>query len=222
MNILSIDTTHSEFSIALLKNEVLVSSIYIDSKGKQAEQLVGNIEIALEQGNCSYDDLDAIGINIGPGSFTGVRIGLSAAKGINIVKKIPLIAVTSFESVAKQLPEKDINKNLLVVLDARRDQVFAQFFDNELNQKSEPRVLSYEEILQYFKKDNIILTGNGSNLVKETILKSNYSFKIINDNAISEADSIAIIANEKLKNNQETLSVKPLYIRKPDAKKTNN
>lgn len=218
MNILSIDTACGDCSIALLKNNVIVSSKTQEESVKQAEQMIGIIESVLKDAGCIYDDLNAITVNIGPGSFTGVRIGLSGAKGINLVKKIPLIAVSSFESVAMQLPKQNNKQNILVVLDAKRNQVYAQLFSYDLKAVSKPDLLYFNDITAITNKEDFILTGNGSILVGEILKNAGFHFSLVNHDAKPEAESIALVANEKLKQNDYSDNIFPLYIRQPDAK----
>jgi tRNA threonylcarbamoyladenosine biosynthesis protein TsaB len=217
MNILSVETTCGDCSVALLKNDVIISSQIQQESGKQAEQMISIIESVLKNADCTYDDLNAIAANVGPGSFTGVRIGLSGVKGINLVKKTPLIAVSSFESVAKQLPE-DSNKNILVVLDAKREQVYAQLLSHDLRALSTPELLYFNDITTIAKNEDFILTGNGSILVSEILKEAGFNFILENQDTKPEAKSIALVANEKLKKNDYSDNIFPLYIRQPDAK----
>ena len=229
MKILSIDTTYGICSVALLADNKIIGEVNDDQHSKQAEKLLPIIEDILQEASITYDDLDAIAANIGPGSFTGTRIGLSAAKAMVLVKDILLISVNSFESVAYPIAERlnqeqNENDKILVVLDAKRGQVFAQVLSKDLNPTSEDSLLSYEDITNILdKNDSYVLTGSGSNLVKEFITKEGIKFKIDNDKAMPKARDIAFVALKKMQsepegNSKTNSDSSPLYIRKPDAK----
>jgi tRNA threonylcarbamoyladenosine biosynthesis protein TsaB len=213
MKILSIDTTHGDCSVALLSDGEILAHITDKEEGKQAERLLSIVESVLAESKLGYSDLSAVAVNVGPGSFTGVRIGMAAAKGLNLVHKMPLIAVTSFESVAYQ--SKNFEKNILVVLDAKRGQVYCQMFAKKM---SEPALIGYNEILDAMSEDNFVITGNGCDFVKETLLNNNFKFLVEKDDAVSDSISIAYVAADKLAKKDYSDDIYPLYIRNPDAK----
>lgn len=218
MYILSVETTCGDCSVALLQDNLIVSSQIQQESGKQAEQIISIIESVLKNADCTYDDLSAIAVNIGPGSFTGVRIGLAGVKGINLAKKTPLIGVSSFESVAKQLSLENNKKNILVVIDAKREQIYAQLFSSDLCVLSLPELLYFNDITKIVTNKDFILTGNGSILVSDILKEAGFNFTLINQNAKAEAISVALVASEKLKKSDFSDNISPLYIRQPDAK----
>ncbi|MCE3233103.1 MAG: tsaB [Rickettsiaceae bacterium] len=215
MKILAIDTTHGESSLALWADSILVQTITDKEENKQAEHLVPLIEDILKQAGFSYKDLSAVAVNIGPGSFTGVRIGMAAANGIKLACNVPLIAVTSFESVAHLITTK---KDILVVLDAHRGQVYCQRFDSDKAPVTEPALVTYDEIYNHALKSDFILIGDGAELVKGVLTSRGLNFILENPLAVSESASIAKIAAEKFKKHEYSYGIQPLYIRLPDAK----
>jgi len=219
MNILSIDTTHRVCGVSLMVDSKFQTATKFVEPGKQAEQLISTIENITQEAKVTYEDLDAIAVNNGPGSFTGIRIGLSAAKGINLVKGTRLVAVSSFESVAKQLLSNDNENKILVVLDAKREQVYVQLFNSDISPLTDAKLMDINDISSINVDDNFILTGNGSKLVEKILCESEYNFTIENQEAISESESIALIAQIKLQSKNGDNNISPLYVRKPDAKK---
>ncbi|PIR39099.1 MAG: tRNA (adenosine(37)-N6)-threonylcarbamoyltransferase complex dimerization subunit type 1 TsaB [Alphaproteobacteria bacterium CG11_big_fil_rev_8_21_14_0_20_39_49] len=219
MKILSVDTTCGDCSVSLLKDGNIACEITQTESGKQAEQMISLIQTVLKNGGTNYKELDAIAVNIGPGSFTGVRIGLSGVKGINLVTGTPIVPVTSFESVAMQLDLKNNKKDILVALDAKRKQLYVQLFRANLEPLTPPELISYDQITKFNKNNEIILTGNGSMLVADILSANNCNYEVINKNAASESVSIAYAAYKKFKANDYPKIISPLYIRKPDAKK---
>jgi tRNA threonylcarbamoyladenosine biosynthesis protein TsaB len=212
MKILSIDTTHGDSSVALLSDGEIIAHITDSDENKQAERLLPIIEQVLTEAGAAYSGLSAVAVNVGPGSFTGVRIGMAAAQGLNLVHKMPLIAVTSFESVAYQSKKTE---NKLVVLDAKRGQVYCQMFANTV---SEPVLIEYNDILKVISGDNFIISGNGGNYITDIISNNKIQFLVENPDAASEAISIAYVAAQKFAKKDYSDDIYPLYIRNPDAK----
>jgi tRNA threonylcarbamoyladenosine biosynthesis protein TsaB len=214
MKILSIDTANGACGVALLIDGKIATSVFDNENGKQAERLLPIIMDVLAKGGIGYKDLSAVAVNIGPGSFTGVRIGIAAAKGLNLVHKTPLIAVTSLEVEAACV---DTEKNILVVLDANRGQVFCQMLNSAKKTLSDAVMLDYADIGSAIIEDDFVLAGSGSSLVAD-ILAKDYKFTIAPSRTKSAAEIIAHIAADKFANNEGSDSIHPLYIRPPDAK----
>jgi tRNA threonylcarbamoyladenosine biosynthesis protein TsaB len=210
MKILAFDTTHGDCSVALYSDGAIVAEITEAEEGKQAERLLSIIAEVMAKANVTYDDLAAVAVNVGTGSFTGVRIGIAAAQGLNLVKKMPLIAATSFESGAY-----GIDKNVLVVLDAKRGQVYAQMFGAKPN---EPQMLDYADISAAVTGNDFVLTGNGSALVSDILTEKGHKFSMQNIEAVSCAKNIAYVAANKYLKMEYSSDISPLYIRLPDAK----
>lgn len=218
MKILAVDTTHGSCSVAVLIDERITAQVTDPENGKQAERLISIIEECLLESQIAYTDLDAIAVNVGPGSFTGVRIGMAAVNGLNLVNKTPLIAVSSLEAVAYPIFKEQQARKTLVALDAKRGQLYCQLFDENMNELSQASLLTYEDAANSAPKSKFILTGNGASLIENQLKAYDSDFKTINPLAVSEPDSIAFIAAKKLKNGYRPNSISPLYIRKPDAK----
>ena len=135
--LLAIDTCTGSFSLALFADDKLLECYVSPEPNKQAELLVPEIEALLARHELDYENLDFFAANIGPGSFTGLRIGLSVVKAWGLVVPATAIAVTSLEAVAYVKGGGD------VLLDARRGQAFQQKFDDKLNALSEPVMIDY-------------------------------------------------------------------------------
>ena len=124
MIILAIDTCCGVCSVALFKENVLIASKEILKPNQQAENLMSLIDIILKEGGFGFKDLSYIAVTIGPGSFTGIRIGLSAAQGISLVHDIPLIGINTLEAIAAK---ENIFPNEYHIF-AGREQVYCQNF----------------------------------------------------------------------------------------------
>lgn len=217
MYILAIDTAFSFCSVALTKNNNVIDEYSSKERSKQAEILFSSINDILKKNNLSYQELSAISVTVGPGSFTGLRVGIAGARGICLALNIPLIGVTSFESIAF----KNINykkKLLNVVIDARRDKLYFQQFSPDGTPKKEPILIDSDEI-NYFlldSKDNYFV-GNAEEIISNKICSN---LILQNESVETSASSVGLIAfnkfDKKLPN--QIFSSTPLYIRPPDAK----
>ncbi len=216
MKILSIDTSHGICSTALAENGKLISVKTDPEPSRQAERLFLNIDDILKENQLTYIDINAIAADIGPGSFTGVRIGLAATRGIALAANIPVIGVTGFEALVYAAKHQGIIDDLLVVLDARRGQVFAQFFSNDAN--SEELLLDYSEITEILPNKNITIIGDGAALVEPILQNHNINYSVIDNLKIPDAGMVAMAAFEKINSGNYSKNPAPLYIRKPDAK----
>ncbi len=123
MRLLCIDTSTRVGSVAVFVDGALAAEVNARLQGTHSQELLPMVDAALGLARCGYDDLDAIAVDIGPGSFTGVRIGVALAKGMAFARGIALWGVSSLEALGRAAPM--VEGWSLVVLDARRDEVYA-------------------------------------------------------------------------------------------------
>jgi len=217
MKILAFDTTLSACSIALMVDGTIIGNAEEHERARQVERLFPMIEALLAEASLSYADLDALAVTTGPGSFTGVRIGIAAAKGLRLVTGLPVIALSGLEVIARALSH-DFPKNrlpYLIILDAYRHQVFAQSFASDMTPLMEPALLDYAAITDYAQEKSYLVAGNGSHLAAEylpscEIAGSGYH--------VPTASLLARDADELIALRPNGDDVAPLYIRAPDAK----
>ncbi|MCF6314957.1 MAG: tRNA (adenosine(37)-N6)-threonylcarbamoyltransferase complex dimerization subunit type 1 TsaB [Marinosulfonomonas sp.] len=147
--ILAFDTSVAHVAAALLSGDTaLVEKAETMAKG-QAERLFPLLEEVLAEGGITWSDLTAIGVGIGPGNFTGIRISVSAARGLALSLGIPAVGVSSFEAQAIDAP-----RPVLSLVDARRDQVFVQELTDGAAQP--PHVMAKSEIANIITATNTI------------------------------------------------------------------
>ncbi|MER5172700.1 tRNA (adenosine(37)-N6)-threonylcarbamoyltransferase complex dimerization subunit type 1 TsaB [Thioclava kandeliae] len=123
--ILSFDTSAAHCAAALLRGDTLLAARTEEMSRGQAERLMPIMQEMMSDQGVSWADLDAIGVGIGPGNFTGIRISVSAARGLALARKIPAIGVSNFEI----LREGQSAGREIVSVAAPRDQVYLQLFD---------------------------------------------------------------------------------------------
>lgn len=126
MKILAIDTTTFLGSIALVENDRLISALQQGTSVTYSERLIAGIDHLLTNADWKKDDLDLIAVAIGPGSFTGLRIGMATAKGMATALDKPLVGVSSLYVMANSADV--LNGKVASILDARRDEVYAAVY----------------------------------------------------------------------------------------------
>ena len=132
MKILGIDTSTMAANVAVLEDDKLICEYTINTKKTHSQKLMPMIENMLKLSDIDIKDIDAIGICVGPGSFTGLRIGMAAAKAMAHVNNIPLIGVNSLEILGANMDLCD--KKICAILDAQRNQVYTNTYKFENNQ----------------------------------------------------------------------------------------
>lgn len=210
--ILHIDTSIDIASICLAQNEDILLSAQNENMKDHAAWLQPAIAVMMETSGLSINKLEAVAITNGPGSYTGLRVGLSTAKGICYTLKIPLITIGTLEIMA--FKAKDYDTDLLCpMIDARRMEVFTALYDKNLFEIEKPhaRILdknSFENILSYKR---ILFFGNGIEKFKPIINSNNSLFE---DIKIAASDMI-IIANQCFTKSEfaDLVYAEPFYIK---------
>lgn len=173
--ILNIETSTKNCSVTIARNGETVSCNEIAEEGySHAERLHVFIEASLKEAGITYKDLFAIAVSHGPGSYTGLRIGVSAAKGLCYALGIPLIAVDTLKILAAQAPLCD--GLIIPMIDARRMEVYSAIFSSELESKRETRAEiidgdSFAELI-----GPVYFVGDCSEKAQTVLIKENFTF----------------------------------------------
>ena len=175
--ILCLETSSKSCSVSISKKNKLIYTKESDGEGyKHSELLHSFIEKSMINSKLEYDQLMAVSVGIGPGSFTGLRIGLSSAKGICYSKDIPLITINSLEILAHKY--KTTNDEILVpMFDARRKEVYFSIFDknHKLLKPPTSRILS-EDFFNDFPNKKKIIFGNGAEKCKSIFNSDEFEY----------------------------------------------
>ena len=174
MIILSIDSSATAASAALVEDSKLIGEFFTNTDFTHSRTLAPMIENLLNVTGKKTSDVNLIAVSNGPGSFTGVRIGVSVAKGIAFADDLPCIAVSTLEAMASSLGIYD--GYICPVMDARRSQVYNALFEVNLGQITrirEDRAISLQDLAEDVKilEKPIFLVGDGSNLCYNTLLE---------------------------------------------------
>ncbi|MBO7249602.1 MAG: tRNA (adenosine(37)-N6)-threonylcarbamoyltransferase complex dimerization subunit type 1 TsaB, partial [Bacteroidales bacterium] len=161
-----IETSTDACSVALAEGDKIISSDYVQEFKAHARLLVPMIEKILQDASISLKDCSAVAVSEGPGSYTGLRVGVSSAKGICFGANIPLVSVPTLDVLAQMGLEKVTSDNAAIVpmLDARRMEVYTAVYDNNAYRLSDVRaeILDENSFSDLFDKyDQIIFIGDG-------------------------------------------------------------
>lgn len=172
MKILAIDTSTMTATCAVLENERVLGEYSLDQDLSHSENLVPIIKEVLDNLNLKIRDIDLFGVAIGPGSFTGLRIGIATMKSFAHVFHKPIVGISTLEGLAFNLTSSGV---IVPMLDARRERVYTGIYKWEgerLKTILEPCIKEIDTFLQELKKDydEIMINGNGATLYKEEIL----------------------------------------------------
>lgn len=178
--ILLIETATERCSCALANEQGIVSYAESNEPNSHSAKLSLLIDGLFTQTQYSYSNLSAIAVSIGPGSYTGLRIGVSTAKGLAYALDIPVIALKTCEIFAAPVFEKNHNACCVAMIDARRMEVYASIFHNKKEIKPcSADILEegiYEEYLS--DKENVIFVGNCLEKAKRVFELKNYFFDL--------------------------------------------
>lgn len=224
--ILAFDTTLSACSAALLQDDAPRARIFEVIGRGHAERLMPMIEEVMAEAQCGYDALDAIAVTLGPGTFTGVRIGLAAARGLALAVQRPLIGVTTFEAVAVDLllkaPEL-AGRTVTVIHDARRGEVYMQSFTTlpgapfpRLVPRDAAAALPLDRAGNHIPRDAVVI-GTGVALLEQALDPAAMVSQAV---ASGHPDALAVarIAAARMAEGLECISIRPIYLRPPDAR----
>ena len=204
MKILAIDTAFKQCSVALAIDNKQVAFLQSQELSKQSEELFSFINQILKEQKLTFADLVAIAVNIGPGSFTGVRIGVAAAKGLKLVlPNIKLIGVSSLELLASQA--KDGFNRIIAVLEAGQEEYYVQVFDQNLDTISESRCCDLFELIQIFSSHTEAAIISGCHLA--------YDGKYVMGE--TNAETVLNNAYGKILSVNELDNINPFYIKSP-------
>lgn len=178
-----------------------------------AEHLMAVIDEALAQAGKSYADLGRIAVSTGPGSFTGVRVAVSAARGFSLALKVPAVGVTTLEALAAETRAALGPCKVLAALDAGRAELHAAVYDEYGQAVHEPAVLTLDEAAAIATSEAMALAGTAMQLIAGAV--TGKVFELGPVSATADIGSYARIAAVKAGDGERP---KPIYLRAPDAK----
>lgn len=218
MKILALDTTANTSSVAVLENEALLGIYTVNTKNTHSETLLPMVKHLLQTLGLANGDIDAYAVSNGPGSFTGVRIGVSTVKGLAFGTNKPCVEVSTIEALAENL--NGFEGVICPIMNARRGQVYTGAFLNG-NRIIDDCCMMLVDLIPMLEGHNqkIYFTGDGYSLIENMKIKN--KMPTPEPLRYQSAYSVGKIAYQKLQNNEATTDsgLRVEYLRKPQAER---
>lgn len=230
MKILAIDTSSARCNVSILENENVLIDLFNDDEKTHSVKLMPMINEAFKKTNLSLDDIDLLACSIGPGSFTGVRIGIATIKAFADVKKIPIVGISSLESLAFNVKNLSAEKSLVCsLIDAKNNNVYYGLFSFQNNTCSRITINSnnIDIVINEIKKiitnyKNIIFVGDAVSVYYEK-LNENFTNIIFPSKEKNMQSGISLANAALIKYNEgkygDSNSISPIYLRKSQAER---
>ena len=209
MKILSIDTASNLCTVAVLENEKCIKEIIVDDARNHSEKIMPVIEQALLESNLTLQNIDLIVCDKGPGSFTGIRIGVGTVLAFKDSLNIPCIGISSLQALTYNINE---NGTICSLIDAKNDNVYFGVFEKKNNLVTQLEELSFKTI-----EDKIIFVGDGAIAHKDYLESNLKNCKFSSKNDLSSF-SLGLAGLNTYKQNIES-DLMPLYLRKSQAER---
>lgn len=211
--ILNIETATKNCSVSLAKEgKTIVLKELNDGGYSHAEKLHEFMEAVIKQAGIEFTDLDAIAVSKGPGSYTGLRIGVSAAKGLCFALNIPLISINTLESLSQSI---SITEGYVIpLLDARRMEVYSSVYNekNELVKNVEAEIITEASFEEFLSHKNCYFLGDGAEKCKDII---NNTRAIFLDHKFPSAAEMSVLSYLKYKKSdiENVAYFEPFYLK---------
>jgi len=207
--LLAIDTSAHLCAVTVYDQDrgLTLGKRVLDIGRGHAEILIGQIEECLDEAECDFSDIDRIGVVNGPGSFTGVRVGLATARALRVALKVDVVGVSSLEANEYAARECGFDGRLMTVVDAKRGQAFCKLSDQPA-----PFLETYENLAAIVPTDVTAICGSGSALLQQELQRK---LAIVHEHAAAPIEVVALLASQA---DAEDKPPEPLYLRSADAK----
>jgi tRNA threonylcarbamoyladenosine biosynthesis protein TsaB len=222
MKVLGIDTSTSSGSVGLINDEEIISDYLLNIQGTHSERLLGAIELVLRETRCPIESIDGWAISLGPGSFTGLRIGLSTVKGLAFATGKPVAGVSTLDVLASQIAPTPYL--ICPILDARKKEVYTALYRYE--EACSPKRLSPyqavkpEDLAQKIKEQTIFI-GDGVKTYREFLLNSLPFWSIFPPAPLHfpHGSMVAKLGSKLLQEGQglDISNLIPIYVRSSEA-----
>ena len=217
MKILAIDSSAKAASAAIVEDGKILGEVFLNCGLTHSVTVMPSVEWLLDMTGLKVSDIDRIAITEGPGSFTGLRIGMAAVKGLAWACDIPCVGVSTLETIAHGAATND--GIICAVMDARANQVYNALFESKggkITRLCEDRAIKISELLEELSdKEKVTFAGDGAELCYKA---SDEKFDISPENIrYQKASSVAILAADKAPVSAQEISLQ--YIRLPQAER---
>jgi tRNA threonylcarbamoyladenosine biosynthesis protein TsaB len=215
VKLLAFDAASTACSAALLVDGRIAAERFEAMERGQAEVLVPMIADVMALADVEMEHVTAIAVTVGPGAFTGVRIGLAAARGLCLARAIPFVGLTTFAAVAfPARTELRSGEVLVAAIESKRTEIFLQVFDRDLAPLSEPFAETPENAIDRLPAGPLLLSGDGAPRLQAVLRERGR----LSQSGAPQAALFAPLAAERLADSKGSMPLRPFYMRPPDAR----
>jgi tRNA threonylcarbamoyladenosine biosynthesis protein TsaB len=223
VKLLALDTAAGACSVAIRHEGGVLQHRLAEMTHGHAEALMPMVREVMDAAGASFTDLDAIAVTVGPGAFTGIRIGLAAARGMALAARLPTLGVTTLEALAHAVPEEErAGRNVLALIDSRRRDLFAQLFDAGLSPEGEPEIIAPDALAARLAARPVVVAGDGVKLLRDALAGEDGAIAESTAAPWPDAAHVAAIAAARYSalgpEAAKAPPPAPLYLRPPEAK----
>ena len=207
MNILAFDTSTEKFSISILKNNKVVLNLSKILNKTYSKFLIPLLKESLEQSNLDIKKINNIIISLGPGSFTGVRIGIAAAKGLGIPHKINILGFNNMDVLVQSI-DSNSKEKIVTIIKSKKNDYYYQLFDSKKKPINKVSFFSINNLPNFFFNKNIIICGDLDIKLIDLIRKK----KKISFNKKKFSNTLTLIDLMRKKKIKMIKSLNPIYV----------
>jgi len=230
MKVLAMETSTSKLGVAIADDDSILAEYRSDSALKHSQESIPAIQKVLKEAGCRLSDMDAFAVSIGPGSFTGLRVGVSVIKGLNLVTRAPVVAVPTLDVIAYNSAGSRIP--VCVMVDARKGNVYSCLYKEGkygIIRIWDHLLISPEELADRIKNEagETLFSGDGIPAYRNTILKAAWNAKFADEKIwFPDVNTVARLGIERFRNKEledaDTLAPFYMYSRECNVNKHMN
>lgn len=222
MKLLAIDSSAKTASVAVTDGEALLSEAFVNAGLTHSRTLMPMVDNALRQADLTVNDIDALCVNAGPGSFTGIRIGVAAVKGLALSKNLPCAAVSTLESIAYGFTDE--NCVVCAAMDARCAQVYTALFrcsQGRVERLCEDKAIAIKDLANELSEysETVYLAGDGAEICYSAMKDILPNVKLSAQSRRYQRAFGTALAAIKNNNFADSSLLAPVYLRLPQAER---
>ena len=224
MKILAFDTSGDTCSAAVWRDGSIAACLSEQMIRGHTEALMPMVSAVLHKADCSYDALNWLAVTTGPGSFTGIRAGLAAARGISLARDLPALGIDTFAmvlwAVGQVLPNGAEHRLRVIALSSRRKDIYLRIFSPLDEPVSEPDVVAPEDVTTRIGNQPIVLAGSAANNLKSVLRRPGVEVLTVPGFESPDAADLAALAANQVTEHRagdDLSSLAPLYLHPPYA-----
>ncbi len=217
MRILALDTASDACSVAIWSDGAILAHRFAIIGRGHAEALIPMVEETMSAGQTRFQALDLLATTIGPGTFTGLRVGLAAARGLALAGGLPLAGVTTLEALARGAVARP-SRPVVAALDARRGEIYFQAFGPDIEALAPPRAATPESAANSLPKGKLLVVGNAAEMLARALHERAGAVELGPPPGLPDAVHVALICADRYGDGGQPMPNRPpspMYLRDP-------